>query len=260
MRARLSPPTDIDRNRSRADAEDRKGVQSIDRAFAILRVFEASPRPLGVSSLAEAVGMTASQAHHYLVSLVRAGVVRRNSGGTYELGTYALQLGLTALGRIEPVERASDTARRLRDETGEAVFIALWGSHGPTIIRYLEGFQPVTVEARAGFVMPLETSATGHVFLTWAHKSVLPAHTIDDHAVDTIRNCTRARGLGRVDGELLPRIAAMSAPVFDHDGRLVFALTVLGWSGDLDISDEGATARALKAHARELSRALGCGD
>ena len=258
MRARLSPVKDnsLQINASK-ELDERKGIQSIDRAFALLDAFERSQRPLGVTALAEASGMTASQVHHYLVSLVRARAVRQNSSGTYELGTFSLQLGLTALSRIEPVERASEFARQLRDETGEAVMIALWGSHGPTVIRYLEGFQPVTVEVRAGNVMPLETSATGHVFLTWSHDGILPPDVMAKPETKAIRTKTLALGLGRVDGDLLPRISAISAPAFDHDDRLTFALTILGWSGELDISKSGIPAIALKNHAQELSLALG---
>lgn len=239
-------------------AEDtRKGVQSIDKAFSLLRLFEASPNPMAINALAEASGMTAPQVHHYLVSLVRSGVVRQTRNGSYELGTYAIQLGLTALSRIEPVEQATNAARTLRDETGEAVFIALWGSHGPTIIRYFEGFQPVTVEVRTGNVLPVETSATGQVFMAWGSKAVIEQHV--DMNRDTRRQIeqTRESGLGRVDGSLLPRVAALSAPVFDYENRLAFALTVLGWTGELDISPDGPLAERLSRAAADLSSDLG---
>ena len=105
--------------------------------------------------------------------------------------------------------------------------------------------------------MPLETSATGHVFLTWSHDGILPSDVMAKPETKAIRAKTLALGLGRVDGDLLPRISAVSAPAFDHDDRLTFALTILGWSGELDISESGIPAIALKNHAKELSLALG---
>lgn len=237
--------------------DDRKGVQSVDRAFDLLRVFEQSEQPLGVKDISEGSKMTPSQAHHYLVSLTRSGVIAQRPDGRYELGVFTLQLGLAALKRLEPVERAVQAARAFRDETGEATFIALWGSHGATIIRYFEGFQPVTVEVRAGLTMPLIGSATGHVFLTWLSEQATAGFVSNDADTDAIKSATKAAGLGHVHGDLLPRISALSAPVFDRDGRLAFSMTTLGWIDAFDDSLDGTLAHRLRAASSELSTALG---
>jgi len=65
-------------------------------------------------------------------------------------------------------------------------------------------------------------------------------------------------GYGWVDGDLLPRIAAISAPVFDNDNRLVLALTVLGWTAELNISQDSDTVQTLISVADDLSLELGC--
>lgn len=241
------------------NGDDRKGVQSVDRAFDVLSVFGQSEQPLGVKDISEATGMTPSQVHHYLVSLTRSGAIAQTRDGRYELGVFTLQLGLAALRRLEPVERAVQAARAFRDETGEATFIALWGSHGATIIRYFEGFQPVTVEIRTGLTMPLIGSATGHVFLTWlneqATEEYVPSELLEQ--ATTIKAQTKSTGLGHVHGELLPRISALSAPVFDRDGRLAFSMSTLGWVEVFDDSLDGTIANRLRKASRELSIALG---
>lgn len=239
--------------------DTRKGVQSVERAFEILRAFEKSERPLSVKDIAERAGMTASQAHHYLVSLTRAGAIKQRPDGLYELGVFTLQLGLAALRHLDPVQCAVDAARAFRDETGEATFVSLWGSHGATIIRYFEGFKPVTVETRAGTVLPLLGTATGRVFLTWMNESVTAEMVRDEDAdeVNRIRIETRQAGLGHVHGQLLPRIAALSTPVFDRDGELAFSIAALGWIGDFDDTLDGALAQKLRATGHEVSAALG---
>ncbi|MEP5762022.1 MAG: IclR family transcriptional regulator [Litoreibacter sp.] len=237
--------------------DDRKGVQSVDRAFEILRAFEQSELPHGVKDIATTTGMTPSQVHHYLVSLTRSGAIAQRPDGQYELGVFTLQLGLSALKRLEPVERAVQAARAFRDATGEATFIALWGSHGATIIRYFEGFQPVTVEIRAGLTMPLVGSATGHVFLTWMSEQATGDFIPQGVNTDDIKAVTRAAGLGHVHGTLLPRISSLSAPVFDRDGRLAFSMTTLGWIDVFDDNLGGALANQLKDASKTLSRALG---
>lgn len=193
------------------------------------------------------------------MSLTRSGAIAQRPDGRYELGVFTLQLGLSALKRLEPVERAVQAARAFRDATGEATFIALWGSHGATIIRYFEGFKPVTVEIRAGLTMPLVGSATGHVFLTWMNEQAtakfLPQGSDTD--ISDIKAATRDAGLGHVHGTLLPRISSLSAPVFDRDGRLAFSMTTLGWIDAFDDALDGSVANQLRDASKSLSRALG---
>jgi len=247
---------------SSVDEQDtRKGVQSVEHAFSLLEIFQSANKSIAIKELAEKSGMPASKVHHYLVSLVRCGVVQQTTEGNYDLGSFALQLGLSALHRLEPIELAEKSARRLRDKTGETTFISVWGSHGPTIIRYFEGVQPVTVEVRAGHVLPLATSATGKVFVAWGSEyltdQILTHEQIDQKRIREIGKEALKMRLGRVEGELLPRISALAAPVFDMDGQLALVMTQLGWTGEFDCALDGRIATALARACQQLSVDLG---
>jgi len=258
---KLTPPLLDERLDARPESDTRKGVQSVEHAFSLLQIFTQAQAPLAVKEIAEMSGMPSSKVHHYLVSLVRVDAIRQTHDGNYELGSFALHLGLAALRRLEPIEIAVTAARKLRQQTGETTFIAVWGSFGPTIIRYFEGVHAVTVEVRTGNVLPLTTSATGKVFLTWGadglHESALTTENTDKKTIKQITSDTKAAGLGKVSGDLLPRIASLSAPVFDQDGRLALAITQLGWTGEFDESENGKVATALKIQAEQLSFELG---
>ena len=238
---------------------ERKGVQSVERAFDILKIVEASARPVGVAEIAQALESSPSKVHHYLVSLVRCGALRQTGRGAYDLGTTSLGLGLSALSRLDTVDRTCEVAEALRDEIGEAVFVAVWGNRGPTIIRYFEGFKPLTVEARAGLVLPILTSATGRVFLAWGNeKQVAPVVAEEDGTdAETIKTSVLSADIGFVDGDLLPRIASLSAPVFAYNSDLSLAVTVLGWSGEFDHAPDGAVAGTLRDACQTLSREFG---
>lgn len=67
----------------------------------------------------------------------------------------------------------------------------------------------------------------------------------------------RARGLSRVDGELIPGVAVFAAPVFGVDQRLLLVLTVLGHRGHFDTRWSGPVAMRLRKTARDLSLRLG---
>ena len=246
---------------------DRKGVQSVDVAFSILRAFERAEGPLSIAALSQITGHQPSKVHHYLVSLLNNGIVVQNSPRSYDLGPFALHLGLTALTRMDSVQVGADALFEFRGATDCACFLSVWGSHGPTIIRYLDGSRPVTVEARAGMVLPLIGTATGHAFLTWLEEGIwanlakkeIAEHfgVVDDAKVHQIRTETLNAGIARSDGELLPRVAGLSVPIFTHEAHLQLTLSALGWKGDFDLDLTGILARSLHRVGEQASRSLG---
>ncbi|MCZ6859922.1 MAG: hypothetical protein O7I42_06550 [Alphaproteobacteria bacterium] len=77
---------------------------------------------------------------------------------------------------------------------------------------------------------------------------------------DEILAETHAHGLARVEGDLLPGVAALSAPVFDHQGEIAAVISTLGPQGSFDSSWQGALAGKLRRAARDLSHRLGHGE
>src|SRR5260221_7086999 len=71
------------------------------------------------------------------------------------------------------MEAATTALLGLRDLVDEAVLLAVWGTHGPTIVRWVEGSRPVTVNVRVGSTMPLLSSATGQVFGAFAPAALV---------------------------------------------------------------------------------------
>jgi DNA-binding IclR family transcriptional regulator len=56
-----------------------------------------------------------------------------------------------------------------------------------------------------------------------------------------------------VAGALLPCIGAVSAPGFDHKGKLVLAISAPGSKATFDANPDGASANAVKSAATALS-------
>jgi DNA-binding IclR family transcriptional regulator len=60
-----------------------------------------------------------------------------------------------------------------------------------------------------------------------------------------------------IEGDLVRGIDGLSAPVFDHEGHIVLALTIMAMHGARDLSPEGQAAQLLKRVADDLSRRIG---
>lgn len=263
-------------NSANDPAKQRQGIQSIEIGTRLLRALAANGRPMMLRDIAQQGNMSAAKARRYLVSFMRMGLVEQNGvSGRYDLGEFALELGLASLARLDPVRLAAPILDDLCERTGETVALAMWGNHGATCVRWVEAGGPITVTLRTGVVLPLTASATGLAFAAFYRspylKRMLDAE-IESAAtarqVNKAQLChelgarlaeIREQGLSRASGSMTPGINGFSAPVFDHSGHMVAAVTSLGIIGKFDFDWHSPTAECTREAAAVLSQRLGFG-
>src|SRR5690606_8401396 len=112
-----------------------RSVQSIEVGAKLLQALTDAGEPLMLKNLAARAGMKPSQAHPYLLSFRRVGLVEQNPDtGHYLLGPFALHMGLMRARNIAPLRIAQQAATKLSLDTGLITAISVWGSHGPTVL------------------------------------------------------------------------------------------------------------------------------
>ncbi|WCM20146.1 IclR family transcriptional regulator [Paraburkholderia bryophila] len=252
----------------------RSGIQSIEVGFRLLDVLTHEPRAMMLRDLAQRAGMSPAKAHRYLVSFLRLGVVSQDPlSGRYELGGFALQLGLARLARVDGVKLARIALAELRDRLDLTVGIAVWGNQGPTMVHWMESSHPAKASLKLGDVMPLLSSATGLLFTAYLPVSKTAAmlereladarraaHLGGPRTRDEVEQTlaqVRQHQAARVEGMLLPTIHAFCMPVFDSTGDLALGLIALGHEGVFDIRWGGEIDLALRDCAQKLSYELG---
>jgi len=257
-----------------AEEKTRAGIQSIEVGFRLLEVLTQEPRAMMLRDLAGRAGMSPAKAHRYLVSFVRLGVVAQDPlTGRYELGGFALQMGLARLARIDGVKLARLALAELHEALDATLGIAVWGNLGPTVVHWIESSRPAKAALKLGDVMPLVGSATGLLFAAYlprgktqrlidrelaiARRSPHGSGPRTREEVERLLAEVRAHGAARVEGLLLPTIDAFCMPVFDSTGALALGLIALGHEGNFDVSWEGRIAGSLRRCARRLSYELG---
>ena len=254
--------------------DGRQGIQSIEVGVPLLQALADHGAPMMLRDLALRTGMPAAKAHRYLVSLVRTGLVCQEAhSGRYDLGHFALELGLASLARLDAVRVAEPVLDALGEEIGETVALAIWGNMGPTIVRWVESRRPINVNLRTGSVMPLLNSAIGLCFVTFLDSPQLRLRIEEElrinaagpekrspcssEELDALVAEARRHGMSRAVGSVLPGINAFCAPIFDHEGRMVLAITGLGPAGLFPPAWSGSIPRAIAAAAIDVSRRLG---
>lgn len=253
---------------------DKVGSRTILAGLVLLQAVSQMKEPATLTEIAKAMGMSASRAYRYLKSLTQAEFLKHDpTTGRYDIGLASIELGLAATARLDAVRLASDLMRPLTDATGLVSLLSVWGSNGPTVIKSEQGGLETAVRIREGANLSLPITAVGRVFLTYMPASEIKPllqrdvetwnaaaaknQRLTASDIAKLQDEVRQHGLSRASGIRNPAVAALAAPVFGQDGRMVMALALTGLIGSFDTSFEAPPAAQLKAMAQRLSRMLG---
>ena len=252
-----------------------QSIQSIEIGGAILRALITSGRPAMLKDIARLSNMPPAKAHRYLVSFQRMGLVSQDlQSARYHLGPFALTLGLSALAALDPPRLSVPILEELCDEIGMGVGLAVWGSNGATIVRYIDTGNAISVSLKVGRVLALHDSATGRCFTAFCSNAVVQQALAAElkqvaaatktsvadlkKAQDKQNEESRRYGIASAGGSShIPGINGLSAPVFDHTGKMVAAITALGSAGVFKADPRSKEAAKVKAAAAKLSNLLG---
>src|SRR5207237_8350850 len=145
----------------------------------------------------------------------------------YDFGSHALQIGLAAVRRIDPVQLAEQALPQRVAPTGYAALLSVWSNRGPTVIHWQRSRNPFVTNLGLGSVLPIARSSTGTVFVAFLPPDVtaeaLGAETRRE-AVDretfarAVERARKAR-LAFVDSSVIPGLSAAACPVLNWAGE-----------------------------------------
>ncbi len=217
----------------------RSSIQSLDRATAILKALASGPRRLGVSELAERLGLARPTVHGLLQTLQAHGFVEQDPySDKYQLGPGLLQLGYSYLDLNELRARAIGHADHLATRTGAAVRVGVM--HGSSVVVVHHVFRPDATFGvpEVGIQLPLHASALGKAILAFSPAQMvddvlaeplprLTKQTLDDIELRRELGVIRDSGIATERDEAVLGESSAAAPIFDHGGQAVGAIGVV---------------------------------
>jgi DNA-binding IclR family transcriptional regulator len=245
-------------------------IQSVDRAARILKALAGGPRRLGVSELADRLGMTRPTVHGLLQTLQAHGFVEQDrDSDKYQLGAGLLQLGNSYLDLNELRGRSILHAERLANQARSAVRVGVL--HGPNVVVVHHVFSPDRTfqVLEVGAQLPVYASALGKAVLAYAEDTVVADITAEPLPKLTARTLSakglleelhevRSRGVARERDEAVLGESSVAAAIFDHAGQPVGAIGVVGDTERiLPRGPSKALVAAVIEAARGVSRELG---
>jgi DNA-binding IclR family transcriptional regulator len=226
---------------SNARGEGGGGVQSVDRAVSVLEIL-AHRGEAGVSEVAADIGVHKSTAFRLLAALEERELVEQTQDrGKYRLGFGILRLASAVPGRLDVTQQARPVCEQLAAQLGETVNIAVRRSHFVVNLDQARGPSAVGTHNWVGELTPLHATSSGKVLLAFmtpenrrellaaSELTQLTAHTITSarELEAQVEACAQDGYASSIE-ELEEGLNAVAAPVRDHTGGVIAALSVSG--------------------------------
>ena len=217
------------------------GVQSVDRALFVLEIL-ARLGEAGVTELAAEIGVHKSTVSRLLAALEEHEMVEQaHDRGKYRLGFGILRLANAVSGRLDITQQGREICERLAAQVGETVNIAVLRSHYVVNVDQARGPTSVGSHNWVGELTPLHATSSGKILLAsmsaearrdllleaglsrFTERTITSIDDLDQQLTSIARD-----GYVVSTEELEHGLTAVAAPIRDHTGAVVAALSVSG--------------------------------
>lgn len=238
-------------------------LRTVTRASEILFAFSSDVRELGLTQLAQTVGLNKATVHRLAQSLVSVGLIDQDPATrAYRLGVRLLQLADLVSSSLDVREEARTPLRVLRDETGETTYLMLVRQEGAICAERVEGSHPMRdLSTPPGTLVPLHVGAAGTAILAAQHAdrvdgylATLPAAKRPELQARVAT--ARDRGHAFARGDVAQGVGAIATALVDQSGSVVGAISLGGLLARVE-ENESTLAAAVQACAESVSAAMG---
>lgn len=253
------------------DAGAVAGTQSLLRGLRILECVAEGHNSL--KSLTEQLGAPRSTMSRSLASLTRAGYIYSIPYKGYFLGPKLAHLGEKATAQLPLIGIARPALTRLSETTQDCVFLGVMDQQDVLYVMKLPGERSLQMRSVAGTRNLMMASALGKSMLMNMPEDLWPGfHKIAARALKTLTDRPPLRRYDDIAAEMRAMrrqgwamdleeseygICCVAAPVFDHGGRPVAAVSLVSARTFMPPERMQALGPQVRAAADEVSQALG---
>jgi len=224
-------------------APSRKSVKvrlsSVANSIRLLIAFAGEADELGISALANRLGLAKSTVHRLAATLTVARFLEQNPDtGKYRLGLALFELGALVRRRMDVANEARPQLRQLMEQLGETVQLGVIDHLSVLYINRMESRQAIRMAANVGSRAPLHCTAVGKALIAFQPPELVKQVLDLGLAAYTPRTITkreallaelaevRARNVAIEDEESERGLRCIAAPIRNYAGAVVAALGV----------------------------------
>jgi DNA-binding IclR family transcriptional regulator len=247
---------------------------ALRHGLAVFDMFDMDRQTVTAAEIARELGIHKSTASRIASNLVLSGyLVHATNGLGYRLSGKVTRLGAIAAADSDLTTISMDHVRALVDDIGETCRVGVLEGHEAVTVVLVEGSYGVRLHSRVGKRSDAHSTAMGKILLAGLPESTLdmlyPSKKLEqrtEHTVATVADLkeqlavVRKHGFALDNEELEPGLRCVAAPITDHNGQVVAALTIAGPASRVAMSRVDTYVEKVKACAAKISTALGASD
>jgi DNA-binding IclR family transcriptional regulator len=250
-------------------AQTYPGTQAVRRALAVLNAFTEAQPELGLTAVSRAVGLNKATTYRLLMALESRGLVAKGrAGDQYRLGPELIALGVRAMRSSDVRAVSRPELEQLAQATGETATLEVLAGSDVLILDEVRGSHLVGATHWIGTRWHAYATSTGKAMLAFLPPAQLrrslparmPLATRGQRSrADLYRELAQIRERGYATNleELEAGFAAVGAPIFNHDGSAVAAVSLGGPRARFTDKRIKQLAQRVRASAALISRQLG---
>lgn len=200
------------------------GIGVLDKALAVLHSVAESP--CGLAELCDRTGLPRATAHRLAAGLETHRLLGRDNEGRWQIGPAVSELAARA---DDPLRAAGAAVLpRLREITGESVQLYRREGSARVCVAALEPPAGLRDTVPVGARLPMTAGSGAKVLLAYSDAAVQEEVLAEAKFTSRTLAEMRRRGWAQSVAEREPGVASVSAPVRDHRGTVVAAISVSG--------------------------------
>lgn len=213
--------------------------KTLAKGLIVLEALIQRREPCGVSDLAVALGMSKSNAHRLLNTLVETGFVH-SVDGRYSASLKVWELGTKVIKGFDVRDLARPAMVRLVRETSESCRLTVLDLKSLEVVYIdkLDSPQDVRTFSEIGGRAPAHCTSSGKVLLAYQDEQYVRrmARKLKGYTQKTVTDTdvlmrdlkkVRADGYALNNREYSPQVSGVAAPIFDGEGNVIAALSVV---------------------------------
>lgn len=243
-----------------------------DRTIEILMMYEEERPVMTAVEIAARLGAPRSTTYRYIASLRSCGLLVEADEGGYRLGQRIFTLAHIARQGFSILEAAKPTLQHLLETTGETVLLTHRRGRQLSVLECLESPQAIRISYQRGYGLSPAT-ASSKVFLAYddpgrtrveLRRRKLERYTghtiVDPERLARHLEEVRRAGFAVNRNEADEGVTAVAAPVWDREGSVRYALSVVSPSFRTDAARIKSLSMQVKAAAAAISRINGANE
>jgi IclR family KDG regulon transcriptional repressor len=255
----------------RAPPKDRYAINSILRASSILRSFSGEKPHFKISELARQLKLDRSTTYRILISLEKCGFVEKDKRtGEYSLGLSAFEIGNTYLRQMDLLKVSKPIMTELALKVQETVHLAVLSDTEIIYLDKVDSPRSLGVMSKIGQRGPVYSTALGKVLLAYQTEDqlsrILPEIKLRSFTPNTITSKRKlleeiraiekhGYALDRMESE--PGVECIAAPIRNHLGDTIAALSISGPQRKIDTPQEKQYVGQVTEAAAQISLKMG---